>query len=106
MAIKIPTSSVAKPSKIYQNLDFWFEKIPSDNTALCTYMYPGRILPHMLTIGDDTTYVTTPPGNEYLFRLTGVLHWPETAYVHSATKANRSSRFESFQLERLLEKTL
>jgi hypothetical protein len=24
--IGIPTSSIAKPSKIYPNLDFWFEK--------------------------------------------------------------------------------
>jgi hypothetical protein len=34
MAVKcknIPTSSIARPSKIYPNLDFWFENIPSGN---------------------------------------------------------------------------
>jgi hypothetical protein len=32
MAIKnIPTSSIARPSKNYPNLDFWFENIPSGN---------------------------------------------------------------------------
>jgi hypothetical protein len=34
MAIKCATSSAEKPSKIYQKLNFWFEKIPSGN--------PGR----------------------------------------------------------------
>jgi hypothetical protein len=32
LAIKI-TSSIAKPDKIYPNWDFWFENIPSGNTA-------------------------------------------------------------------------
>jgi hypothetical protein len=36
MAIKIPTSSIAKPSTIYPNWDFGFENIPSDNPALMT----------------------------------------------------------------------
>jgi hypothetical protein len=27
----IPTSSIASPSKIYPNLDFWFENVPSGN---------------------------------------------------------------------------
>jgi hypothetical protein len=27
----IPTSSIARPSKIYQNSDFWFENKPSGN---------------------------------------------------------------------------
>jgi hypothetical protein len=31
MAIKIPISSIARPSKIYPN---WSEKIPSDNTVI------------------------------------------------------------------------
>jgi hypothetical protein len=31
MVIKIP-SSIARPSKIYPNWDFWFENIPSGNT--------------------------------------------------------------------------
>jgi hypothetical protein len=34
MAIKIPTSSIARPSKIYPKWDFWFENIPSGNTGL------------------------------------------------------------------------
>jgi hypothetical protein len=29
----IPTYSVARPSKIYPNLDFWFENKPSGNPA-------------------------------------------------------------------------
>jgi hypothetical protein len=29
--LHIPTSSVARPSKIYPNWDFWFENIPSGN---------------------------------------------------------------------------
>jgi hypothetical protein len=29
----LPTSSTARPSKIYANLDFWFENIPSGNPA-------------------------------------------------------------------------
>jgi hypothetical protein len=31
MAIKLPTSSLARPSKIYPNLDFWLENKPSGN---------------------------------------------------------------------------
>jgi hypothetical protein len=27
----MPTSTIARPSKIYPNLDFWFEKIPPGN---------------------------------------------------------------------------
>jgi hypothetical protein len=34
MAIKVPTSSMARPSKIYPHWDFWFENIPSGHTAL------------------------------------------------------------------------
>jgi hypothetical protein len=30
----MPTSSIARPSKIYPNLDFWFENKPSGNPAL------------------------------------------------------------------------
>jgi hypothetical protein len=33
MALKIPTSSIARPSKIYPNFDFWFENIPSGSTV-------------------------------------------------------------------------
>jgi hypothetical protein len=33
MGIKIPTSSVARPSKGCPNWDFWFENIPSGGTA-------------------------------------------------------------------------
>jgi hypothetical protein len=33
MAIKIPASSIARPSKIYPNLDFLFENMPSGNPA-------------------------------------------------------------------------
>jgi hypothetical protein len=32
-AIKIPTSFIARLSKIYPNWDFWFENIPSGNPA-------------------------------------------------------------------------
>jgi hypothetical protein len=38
MAIKIPTSSIARPSKIYPNLDFWFENIPSGNTDTISWV--------------------------------------------------------------------
>jgi hypothetical protein len=38
MAIEIPTSSVARPSKIYPNWDFWFENMPSGNPALGSYL--------------------------------------------------------------------
>jgi hypothetical protein len=31
VAIKIPTSSIAKPFQIYPNWDFWFENMPSGN---------------------------------------------------------------------------
>jgi hypothetical protein len=31
---KIPTSSIAKPSTIYPNWDFWFENMPSGNTGM------------------------------------------------------------------------
>jgi hypothetical protein len=31
MAINIPTSSIARTSKIYPNWDIWFENIPSGN---------------------------------------------------------------------------
>jgi hypothetical protein len=33
MAIKNTISTIARTSKIYQNWDFWFENIPSGNTA-------------------------------------------------------------------------
>jgi hypothetical protein len=44
MAIKIPTSSFARPSKIYPNWDFWFENIPSGNTGLnvCENLFSGE----------------------------------------------------------------
>jgi hypothetical protein len=35
-AIKIPTSSTARPCKIYPNCEFWFENIPSGNTGIDT----------------------------------------------------------------------
>jgi hypothetical protein len=31
MAKNLPTSSIARPSEIYPNLDFWFENMPSGN---------------------------------------------------------------------------
>jgi hypothetical protein len=40
----IPTSSIARPSKIYSNCDFWFEKIPSGIPGLDT-INPDPILP-------------------------------------------------------------
>jgi hypothetical protein len=30
----MPTSSIARPSKIYPNPDFWFENMPSGNPAV------------------------------------------------------------------------
>jgi hypothetical protein len=30
----LPTSSIARPYKMYPNWDFWFENIPSGNPAL------------------------------------------------------------------------
>jgi hypothetical protein len=36
MAIKILTSSIARPSEIYPNLDFWFENEPSGSTVTNT----------------------------------------------------------------------
>jgi hypothetical protein len=33
MAIKIPTSFIARSSKIYPKLAFWFENMPSVNPA-------------------------------------------------------------------------
>jgi hypothetical protein len=33
MAIKMPTSSIARPSKIYPVWDFWFGNMPSGNPA-------------------------------------------------------------------------
>jgi hypothetical protein len=32
MAFNIPTSLIARPSKIYPNWDFWFENISSGNS--------------------------------------------------------------------------
>jgi hypothetical protein len=34
MAKNIPTSSIASPSKIYPNMDFWFENMPSGNPGV------------------------------------------------------------------------
>jgi hypothetical protein len=31
ISINISTASIARPSKIYPNWDFWFEKMPSGN---------------------------------------------------------------------------
>jgi hypothetical protein len=36
MSINITTSSIARPSKKYPNLDFWFENIPSGNPEFST----------------------------------------------------------------------
>jgi hypothetical protein len=36
LAIKIITFSITRPSKIYPNGDFWFEKISSGNPGLHT----------------------------------------------------------------------
>jgi hypothetical protein len=32
MAVKIPTSYIARPFQIYPHKDFWFQNIPSGNT--------------------------------------------------------------------------
>jgi hypothetical protein len=34
MAINIPTSSIARPSKMYPNWYFWFGNMPSGNPVL------------------------------------------------------------------------
>jgi hypothetical protein len=34
MAIKLPISSIARPSKIYAHRYFWFENIPSGNPVV------------------------------------------------------------------------
>jgi hypothetical protein len=38
-AIKIPTSSMARPSNIDPNWDFWFENVPFGNHCVSTYGY-------------------------------------------------------------------
>jgi hypothetical protein len=40
VAIKIPTSAVERPSKIYPNYDFWFENMPSGNPGPATLFHP------------------------------------------------------------------
>jgi hypothetical protein len=39
----MPTSSIASPSKIYKNLDFWFENKPSGNPGHdpCEKIWPN-----------------------------------------------------------------
>jgi hypothetical protein len=49
MAIKKPTSSIATPSKIYPNWDFWFENIPSGNTVPFP-LYKAHSLQEVVTI--------------------------------------------------------
>jgi hypothetical protein len=39
LAVKIPASSIARPSQTYPNWYFWFENIPSGNTG----ENPGKI---------------------------------------------------------------
>jgi hypothetical protein len=51
MDIKMPTSSIARTFKIYPNLDFWFEKIPSGNPGekrACPTFNADDVLPDLL----------------------------------------------------------
>jgi hypothetical protein len=50
----IPTSSIARPSKIYPKWDFWFENIPSGNPDVHRYVREVRLLSRVL-------FVTGPP---------------------------------------------
>jgi hypothetical protein len=50
MALKIPTSSIERPSKIYPNLDFGFENIPSGNTGLEKQRKSSRSICYELSI--------------------------------------------------------
>jgi hypothetical protein len=54
----IPTFSIARPSKIYPNLDFWFENIPSGN--------PG---PQISTMADNLKNRILPYLSEASFNL-------------------------------------
>jgi hypothetical protein len=47
------TSSIARPSKVYPNWDFWFENKPSGNTALGMFVAVGR----KQGIGIDLKYI-------------------------------------------------
>jgi hypothetical protein len=44
MALKVPTFFIPRPSKIYPNLDIWFENIPSGNPGTQTYRGEGICL--------------------------------------------------------------
>jgi hypothetical protein len=39
--LNIPTSSIARPSKIYPNWSFWFENIPSGNPEAFGFRLEG-----------------------------------------------------------------
>jgi hypothetical protein len=57
MALKIPTSSIARPSKIYPKLDFWFENI---HLALLrsSFLRSNRFQKFLLRISLGTIRVT------------------------------------------------
>jgi hypothetical protein len=44
MAIKMPPSFIARPSKIYPNLDFWFEDTPSGNRGRVLILEVVKVL--------------------------------------------------------------
>jgi hypothetical protein len=52
--INIPTSSSARPSKIFPNWDFWFENMPSGNPDFST-QEEVLVMILVLTLGDERT---------------------------------------------------
>jgi hypothetical protein len=46
MVMKIPASSIARPSKIYPNWYFWFENKPSGNTGSGALAAQARVRPN------------------------------------------------------------
>jgi hypothetical protein len=43
MSIKLPTFSILRPNKIYQNWEFGFENVPSGNPTVLDYFSSGGI---------------------------------------------------------------
>jgi hypothetical protein len=83
MAIKILTSSVARPSKIYPNWEFGFETMPSGITVSETLIYPNLKLCHLASLFQrlQFTQIWNYAIWHYLFQKPHRLQQPANLYV-------------------------
>jgi hypothetical protein len=68
MAINITTFSNLRPTKIYPNWDFWFEKKPSGNPGLTSALLPrrGAALVIAFAARREVPLFESPPGTDVM----------------------------------------